>query len=215
MDNVTAESFLLDQIPRRDRALFPATLRNAYAAADMVIKNEPILQVASAADNRGRIISWSVDLAFQKLIESGQWPVDFRWELFAKPTGRYLENRLSHSVLTISQVSDPFKQPRDVVFRPNDHLSNQRYLPLAEFADEEKENGDPAFLLVHGHRDLTFAHLGVPNKVHSMCYIYQTPNLLLMPHAVDSDLPPTEQTDVEATMTLKEEIEKWRKDNGE
>src|SRR5215469_9786140 len=104
MDLATAEQFLLDQIPVRHRALFAPALKSAYDAAREMAKAEPVLQIPSAEDNHGRLISWAVDLAFQRLIESGAWPVDFRWAHFAKPTGRYLQIRLSHSVLSISQV---------------------------------------------------------------------------------------------------------------
>jgi hypothetical protein len=37
---------------------------------------------------------------------------------------------------------------------------------------------------------------------------------MLMPHAVTSTEPPPEDTDIEAVITLKEEIDKWRRDNG-
>ena len=104
-----AQAFLFDQVPLHLRPKIPETLKNAYAAADLLIKGEPILQVTSARDGRGRIVQWAVDLGFQKLCESGEWPFDHRWKYFAKPTGRYLEIRPSHSVLTISQVSDPKK----------------------------------------------------------------------------------------------------------
>ena len=33
----------------------------------VLVKQEPILQVESAVDNRGRLISWGVDLAFERL----------------------------------------------------------------------------------------------------------------------------------------------------
>jgi hypothetical protein len=96
MDTVSVEPFLLDQVPAIHRALFAPTLKRAYDAAAVVIKNEPIFQTPSAIDNAGRIRSWAVDRAFQTLIDSGQWPADYRWTDFAKPTGRYLEIRLSH-----------------------------------------------------------------------------------------------------------------------
>jgi hypothetical protein len=116
------------------------------------------------------------------------------------------------SVMTISQVSDPTQQPRNVVFRENRRLNNQQFFPLPEFDDERQVDGLPAFLLVHGHQELTFAHLGVPNSIHKLGYIHRSPNLLMMPHIVSSDVHPVEQTDVDAVMTLKEEIDKWRTD---
>lgn len=215
MDLVTAEQFLLDQIPTRHRVLFAPALKNAYDAARALAKAEPVLQIPSAEDNHGRLISWAVDLAFQRLIESGTWPVDCRWASFAKPTGRYLQIILSHSILSISQVADPTIQPRDVIFRQNARINNREpYFALPEFDDTRIVAGMPSFLLVHGHQELSFAHIGVPHPVHQRDYIYSTPNLLNLPHEVPSDLPPVEDTDTEEVMSLKAEIDKWRRDNG-
>jgi hypothetical protein len=69
-----AEAFLRDQIPLPLRALIPTTLKQAYDAATLLAKGEPILNVISAQDNRGRVVQWAVDLGFQRLCESGQWP---------------------------------------------------------------------------------------------------------------------------------------------
>ena len=215
MDFVTAEQFLLNQIPIRYRVLFPPAFKNAYSAAAEIVKAEPVLQVPTAEDNHGRLIAWALDLAFSRLIESGAWPVDYRWAYFAKPTGRYLQVKLSHSVLSISQVADPAVQPRDVVFRQNARLNNREpYFMLPEFDDTRLVAGLPSFLLVHGHQELAFAHIGVPHPIHQRDYLYRTPNLLNLPHEVPSDLPPVEETDTEEVMTLKAEIDKWRRDNG-
>ena len=214
MDVVTAEQFLLDQVPTRHRVLFPPVLKNAYAAVEQIVKAEPIFQIPSAEDNRGRLVSWAVDFGIKNLIESGRWPVDYRWATFAKPTGRYLQVRLSHSVLSISQVADRKAQPRDVVFRQNARLNNEPYLALEEFDDTRAIAGLPSFLFVHGYQELAFAHLGVPHSNHRRAYIYQTSNLMDLPHEITSDVPPVEETDTEAVMSLKEEIEKWRRDNG-
>lgn len=219
MDTVTAERFLLDQVPPRYRALIPPVLKDARAAVALMARSEPILQVPSAEDNHGRLISWAVDLGVEKLIRSGRWPVDCRWRYFAQPTGRYLQIRLSHSVMSISQVADPTVQPRDVRFRQNARLNNQPSFDLREFDDTRMVAGLPAFLLIHGRiaRDEIaeeFAHIGVPHPVHSKDYIYRTPNLMTMPHEIRPDVPPIEDTDTDAIISLKEEIEKWRRDNG-
>ena len=207
--------FLLDQMPMVLRPLIPSTLNAAYKAADLVIDNEPIFKVPSARDNRGRIISWAVDLGIEKLVQSGQWPFDYRWQTFQRPTGRYLEVHLSHSVLTVSQVAEPKMQPRDVHFRANKRLNNQGFLDFVEFQKEREVCGLPHILLVHGYQTLTFAQLGIPNERHSDGYAYRTPNLMKMPHVVLSPEPPPEDTDFEVVMTLKEEIDKWRRDNDE
>jgi hypothetical protein len=81
-----AEAFLRDQISPSLRSLVPTTLRTAYEAADVLMRDEAILNVTSAQDNRGRIVQWAVDLGFQRLCESGQWPFDFRWRYFERPT---------------------------------------------------------------------------------------------------------------------------------
>ena len=214
MDTVSIERFLVDQVAPRHRALIPTTLKTAYSTARLLADQEPILQVPSAVDNRGRLISWAVDTAFQRLIVSQQWPVDFRWRDFAKPTGRYLEIRLSHSVVTISQISNPKLQPRDVIFRENARLVNEKFL-FPEMEEERQVSGLPHFLLIHGHQDLNFAHIAVPHADHGRGYLYRSPNLLLMPHEVPMDEPPSEDTDAEAILTLKEEIEKWQRDHGE
>jgi hypothetical protein len=215
MNTVSAAQFLDDQISLAARSLIPTTLKSAYSAAAMLISQEPILQVTSAVENAGRIISWAVDLAFEKLVQSKQWPFDCRWQEFATPTGRYLEIRLSHSIITISQVAWPGKQPRNVVFRENRRLNNEPFFDLDEFREEREVHGLPHFLIIHGHSELAFAHLAVPHSEHRRDWIYMTPNLLHMPHPVRSDVPPQESTDFEATMVLKEEIERWCKDHAE
>lgn len=208
-----AEAFLRDQVPPALRSLVPSTLKTAYEAAATLIKDEPILNVTSATDNRGRIVQWAVDLAFERLAQSGQWPFEHRWRYFERPTGRYLEILPSHSVITISQVADPAKQPRDVLFRANKRLNGQAWLTGLPHPDDQKSAGVPHILLVHGYQGLNFAHLGIPKDEQTKGYHYKTPNLMLMPHVVSSPEPPPEDTDIEAVMTLKEEIDKWRKDN--
>jgi hypothetical protein len=219
MDASTAEQFLLDQVPVRYRALIPPVLKDARAAAAILAKSEPILQTCSAEDNHGRLISWAVDLGIQKLIDSGRWPVEYRWRSFAQPTGRYLQIRFSHSVMSISQVAIPTVQPRDVKFRSNNRLNNQPSLNLKEFDDTRIVAGLPSFLLIHGRierADITedFAHIGVPHPVHSQDYIYRTLNIMSMPYEIQPGIAPVENTDTDAVLSLKEEIDKWRRDNG-
>lgn len=196
------------------RAKIPPTLQTAYAAADILIKSDPILNVPSAQDNRGRIIQYAVDRGFQTLMETGGWPFDYRWAEFERGTGHYLEIRAPYLVMTISQVADPSKQPRDVCFRANKRLNNQTWLAGMEPEDEKAIFGLPHALILHGHQTLNFAHLGMPKGAHADGFEYRTPNLMLLPHAVPMTEPPMEDTDIEAVMTLKEEIDKWRRDHG-
>lgn len=214
MDAVSAEAFLLDQVPLSARALIPPTLKTAYSAARLLADQEPILQVPSAIDNHGRLISWAVDRAFLQLLKTQKWPFDFQWREFAQPTGRYLEIRLSHSVLTLSQVANPGKQPRNVVFRANGRITNAPFFDLDEFRDSREVQGPPHFLMIHGHQSLGFAHLAVPHALHCRDWIYRTPNLMSLPHIVTSDVPEIETTEFEAAMELKQEIEKWQRDHG-
>lgn len=219
MDANTPERFLLDQIPLKVQRLLPPRLKLAYEAVDQLFAGTPMLQIPTARDNRGRFLSWAVDWSLKGLIESGGWNVDFRWSLFAHPTGHYLEVLLPHSTLSVSQVRFWQEQPRDVVFRENARLGNSQMdfwkLP-EEDGDNEDAHGPLSLLLVHGHKELEFAHIGVPHKHHEHGYIYQTPNLLRLLHEVPSpDVPPPEQEiDVDELLTLKADIEKWQRDNG-
>jgi hypothetical protein len=198
----------------RLRSFIPTTITTAHETVSLLVKNEQMLSVQSALDNKGRLVSWAVDLGLEKLIKNGHWPFDYRWVPYARPTGHYLEIRTSHAVLTVSQVEEPTMQPRDVKFRANLRYSQQIPLPLSELSADLEIIGVPHILLVHGHQQPRFAHLGLPNARHDMGYIYRTPNLMNMPHEVPAPMPPVEQTDIEAVVTLKEEIEKWRRDHG-
>lgn len=207
-----AEAFLLDQIPIVQRAIIPTALKNAYAAATLIIDSEPIFNIPSAMQQHGRIIQIAVDFAFEKLVVSGQLGRDRHWRYFVQPTGRYLEILFSHSALTISQVSDPAKQPRDVGFRRNKRLASQ--ITMAFMRDEPADTtGLPHILLLHGHQSLDFAHLAIPEPQHWLGFQHKSPNLMLMAHAVPEQEVPMEDTDIEAVMTLKDEIDRWRRDN--
>ena len=211
------EFFLKDQIKPSVWPVFPTVLRTAYAAADDLIKNNPVLQIESAADNRGRFISYAVDLQLRRAIEVGSIPCDFRWRYFAQPTGRYLELRFSHATASVSQIADPYRQPRSVVFRENARLKNQGAFDFPEFREEQKIVGLPHFLLLHGYQELSFAHFGMPSAFSSKEWSWLSGNLMNLPHEVPSELPPAENTesDFNEIQLLKEDIEKWRRDNGD
>lgn len=217
MNTVNPADFVADQFPKQYWPLIPTTLRTAYAAVDKMVRDEPILQVKSAQDNKGRFVSYAVDFGFVRLIESGSLPFDYRWSSFAKPTGRYLEIRLSHSVVSISQVADPKSQPRNVVFRANGRLNNEPFFNLSEFEDEQRVKGLPHLLVLHGHQSLTFAHLAVPHPCHHRDFRYSSENLLNLPHELETEGPPPEDTDIDldALNLLKDDITKWRRDHGE
>jgi hypothetical protein len=84
-----------------------------------------------------------------------------------------------------------------------------------EFMGDEPidTTGLPHILLLHGHQSLDFAHLAIPEPLHWLGFQHKSSNLMLMAHAVPEQEVPMEYTDVEAVMTLKEEIDRWRRDN--
>lgn len=212
---VNPEEFIRDQLPLAQWPTIATVLRTAYAAAADAAKDTPILQIESAMDNHGRVVSWAVDTGLKRAVVSGAIKCDYRWRAFAQPTGRYLELRFPHSTASVSQVASPLKQPRNVVFRENARLKNQASFDLPEFREEQRVMGLPHFLLVHGHQGLSFAHLGVPSSLSAREWTWLSRNIMGMPHEVTSDQPPPENTDIDFNELniLKEEIERWRRDN--
>ena len=175
------EAFVQDQIPKSRWSAIPTILRTAYAAAGEMVRESPILQIESAIDNNGRLISYAVDFGFRRAIESGMIDCDYRWRPFARPTGRYLELRFSHSTASISQVSVAKTPPRKVVFRENARLRNQGLFPYPEFAEELVVSGLPHLLIVHGYQALNFAHIAVPSSGSGSEYVWRSRNLMNLP----------------------------------
>jgi hypothetical protein len=217
MKPVNPRHFLDDQFPRALRPLIPATLRTAYRAAEDLIADNPILSMAEIRGERGRLVSYAVDFAFNRLVESGALPFDKSWEFFERPTGRYLALRASHSVITISQIADPTKQPRNVLFRQSARTSNAPFFDLPEFAEEDDVVGEPHILITHGYQALSFAHLCMPDPDHRNGYRFRSENLLNLPHVIAAEGPPPEDTDVdfESIELLKEDIDRHRRDHGD
>ena len=164
MDIAGKKAFLVDQVPPKHQVLLPPVFRSAYAAVRAIVRDTPFLSVPSAKFNRGRLITWVVDHAVEKLIQSGRWNVDYRWASFGNPnpTGKYLEILPPQSRITISQVANPQLQPRDVKFRENARLFNGPLL-FPEMG-EDRVTGRPSILLFHGYRELGFIHLGIPTR---------------------------------------------------
>ena len=211
------ETFINDQFPRKDWPVLPTVYKTAYAAVDSMIQDTPIMNVKSAEDNKGRFISYAVDYGLERAIKNGSLNCDYNWKDYSKPTGRYLELIFSHSTASVSQVADPNRQPRNVVFRENARLRNQNFLPFAEFENDVYISGLPHFLLLHGHQTLDFAHLGVPSSTSKIKYTWLSPNLMAMPHEqpLSEEIAPQEDTDfdLDELELLKEDIEKWIRDN--
>lgn len=213
--STSPETFVKDQIPVSVWPSFPTILRTAYKAVEEIVANNAMLNVPSAQDNRGRLITWAVDLGIERAIKQGALGCDYRWKPFAKPTGRYLELRFSHSIATVSQVKDPNKQPRNVVFRENAKISNTRSLFEGIKGFEDEVCGLPHILLVHGHQSLDFSHFGIPSHSSKIKYEWLSDNLMKMPHELPSELPPSEDTDssLDDLELLKEDIARWERDN--
>ncbi|AKI03474.1 hypothetical protein IMCC20628_04808 (plasmid) [Hoeflea sp. IMCC20628] len=212
------ELFIKDQFPVTQWPVIPTVLKSAYAAANDLYKDNPFLEVNSAQDNRGRLIAFAVDFGIERAIKSGAIDCDYRWEQFARPTGRYLQLRFKHSTASVSQIADPLRQPRPVVFRENARLRTQQVFAFEEFREELEIVGLPHFLLVHGHQSLEFAHIGLPSAASKTHFSWTSPNLMKMPHAVsmDAEVPPEDtDTGLDDLNLLKEDIERWIKDNGE
>lgn len=205
--------FFKDQLPQVKWPTIPTVLTTAYAAAQDLIENSPILQVESARDNGGRVVTWAVDFGLKRAIENGSLPCDFRWCEFAKPTGRYLELKFSHSTASVSQVRNPKRQPRNVVFRENARLQSPDLLSVLE--EEKPVTGLPHFFLVHGYQNLDFAYFGLPSPNSARKWEWQSDNLMRLPHILASEGPATEDTDIdlEELGLLKEDIERWMRDN--
>lgn len=140
--------FFKDQLPQRNWSTIPTVLKAAYAAAAEMMRGDPILQIESAQDNKGRVISCVVDFGLKRAIENSSLPCDFRWQDYAKPTGPYLELRVTHSTASVSQVEDPSRRPCKLVFRENACLRVQNM--FEGFKEEEPLSGVPHFILVHG-----------------------------------------------------------------
>jgi hypothetical protein len=77
---------------------------------------------------------------------------------------------------------------------------------------QEDLKGLPHVLLLHGHKALDFAHLAIPKGEHESGFHYSSGNLMRMPHAIPEPDVPVEDTDFESVLTLKEEIDRWRRD---
>lgn len=212
------EAFIKDQFPVRQWPIFPTLLKTAHAAVEDLYRDSPLLQVPSAQDNKGRLISYAVDFGFERAIKSGSIDCDYRWQSFARPTGRYLQMRFAQSTASVSQISDPYRQPRNVVFRENARLRLQNLFDFDEFRKDLEISGLPHFLFVHGHQGLEFSHIGVPSAESRVDWAWLSPNLMKMPHEVATPAePPPENTElkIEDLELLKEDINRWIRDHGE
>jgi hypothetical protein len=214
-----AKDFVESELPREHQIKLPPALENAYAAVAALYKNEPLFSVTSAIYGKGHVVAWAVDLQIERLIKGGQLPFDYRWVPFEKPTGRFLQLRLSASTLSISQLQHKASLPRPADFRHNRILNNNLWLDLPEFEDEHRISGLPHLILTHGYQTLSFAHVGLLNRVgRRLVWTYRTPNLMDLPRIVAPDMPPPEGIDIEIDVSvreLKDEINRYVRDHTE
>lgn len=215
MLEVNPQDFLDDQFPMAARRVVPTILNTAYSTIRKVVKDEPALQVQSAKQDLGRLMSYAVDRGFEIAIENGSLPFDYCWKDYARPTGKYLALQMTHSFATISLAKTPREQPRSVVFRETAKTLNSQLSLFRSSPDEIKVNGVPHILLLHGFWEPEYAHLGIPKADCNRDFSYRTENLFNLARLVESDGPPPEDTDTqfEDVELLKTEIDKWRRDN--
>jgi hypothetical protein len=172
---VAAKDFVDSEFPREHRVKIPGALETAYAAVDALYRNEPLFSVTSAQYGKGHVVAWGVDLQIERLITSGLLPYDYRWVPFEKPTGRFLQMRLPASPLSVSQLQHKKALPRPAEFRHNRILNNQFWLDLPEFEDEKRISGLPHLILSHGYQSLSFAQVGLLNRLgRRLVWTYRT-----------------------------------------
>lgn len=177
-----AQDHLAEHFPISFRRQVPAALRRGYRVVDEVISKTPWLQTASGRFQRGDLIVLAVEYEFVKLATTGFISFEPVWENYAAPTGKHLVLRNDSTCVTINQIEAAGKKPRKAVFRNSLGIPNTRFL----FDDWNREiaerDGLAHTLILHGYRDLTFAHLAVPNPA-ANALIEWTDNLLDLPHA--------------------------------
>lgn len=207
-----ALDFLDEEFAPELRHVLPSALRRAYAAASRVMETEPFLATPGGKFQRGDLIAVASEFEIERLITSGQLPFERSWEPYARPTGLHLVVWTARGRLTVSQVEDAEIKPRHAYFRDNYAISNQSYLFDCMNEEAQAKNGRKHLLLLHGYKDLTFAHLAVPHAKKNH-HIVTTPNLIQLPHEIIDDLPqaegPTESPDPESL----EAIWRYRRDH--
>jgi hypothetical protein len=178
---MTPAEFLEAEFAPTLHALVPAALRRAYASADAAIDQIPFLQTQGGRLQRGDLIVIATEYEFWRLIERGSLNFACSWEPYARPTGLHLVMRTPNARVTINQVQDPDRRPRDADFRSNYAISNEQSLFEEDNRRAEAENNLKHILLLHGYQTLTFAHLALPSATGPR-HLYRTPNLFDRPH---------------------------------
>ncbi|WP_156394111.1 hypothetical protein [Methylobacterium sp. Leaf94] len=183
-----AQSLIDEEFPIGLRPLVAPALKRAYQAADSLILRTEFLDNPSGRYQRGDLICKAAEHEFRRLIEAGSLPFEPSWDDYASPTGKHLVMRGKRSRITINQVDKPNTKPRRAAFRVNFGESNMADLFPEQNRAIREENEKKHIVLLHGHRNLTFATLGLPHPTRAKL-IWRTPNLLPKVFEV-ADIPP-------------------------
>jgi hypothetical protein len=192
-----AEEFLDEEFPIRLRHFVPSALHRAYDSVSYTIETVSFLGTPGGRIQRGDLVAIAAEFEIERLVLNGDLPFDCSWEPYARPTGLHLVVRTRRAKLTIRQVEDGTKRPRDARFRENYGMANKPY--LFEYMNKEMQDGrDPRhILLLHGYQTLSFAYVAVPHAKRKR-HIAYSPNLMLIPHFVQGeskDEGPTDSPD--------------------
>lgn len=208
-----AEELIDAEFPQVYRHLIPAALKRAYARAEQAYDRLDFLGTPSGRFHRGDLIVLATEFEFVRLIKEKHLPFDPCWDDYASPTGKHLVMRSPGAQITINQVEYAHQKPRSAVFRTLFDVPNTEYL----FADwNEKRKKDEArkhILLLHGHGELRFSNLAIPDPTKNRL-IWWTDDLLTLPHEVAEETTkakgegPTESPEAE----LVEEVIKTVRD---
>lgn len=214
-----AEEFADAEVPLALRHFFPSALRRAYSAADQTIERAPYLTTPGGKYQRGDLIMLAASFEFEQLIKSNNLPFDGTWEFFARPTGKHFVMLTPRARITTNQIDDPAKRPRHAVFRTNYAEVNSRFLfdDMNTAADIEREKAETdgkrrLLHILHGYQALEFAHIAYPHPEQN-CHIYRSPNMMRIPHAITSDLPPAEGPAESPTPEILDNIARHLRDN--
>ena len=204
---MNADELIESEIPLQTRIILPKIFQRAYQAADQLVSENKILQCPSA--QVGHLRTWASDYALAQAIESGELPVeDYSWEWYVKPTGQYLQIYTKKAVLTVNQLQDVSKRPRDAKFRENASYNNQPYL-FPELEPPKKAVGKAHLIIAHGYHALAFIHIGMPSPDDAgFPWLGLTKNILDEIYVVSNDTAPVEAEDIKPVLTIKESIKK-------
>jgi hypothetical protein len=200
-----AADFLNAEIDPSCHSLFPPALRRAYETVNHFMETVGFLLTPGGKFQRGDLIACAAEDEIQKLVHTGRLgDLHCTWEDYARPTGKHLVVHTRRGKLTISQVQDSDTRPRRAEFRSEYQVTNMPYLFEQMNREVEADQAKKHILLVHGYKELTFAHLMLPHRMKDRP-IHKTDNLLTLPHLQhqsERGEGPSESPDPESTEHL-------------